>query len=130
MKAIETVVGCSPEEAEALVREALSEQGFGVLTEIDVAATLKARLGVERSPLKILGACNPHIAHRALELDPTVSLLLPCNVVVEAVPGGTRVAAADPRELMPEPRFAELTGEAARRLEAALGTVAERVRTG
>ena len=93
----------------------------------DVAATLRARLGVERPPLKILGACNPTLAHRALEFDPSVSLLLPCNVVVEAVPDGTRVAAADPRELMADPRFAELTDEAARRLQAAVDEVARRL---
>lgn len=125
MKAIETIVDCPMEEAEAAVRAALAEQGFGVLTEIDVAATLKAKLGTERPPLKILGACNPHLAHRALALDPSVSLVLPCNVVVEAVDGGTRVAAADPRALMPDERFAELAAEAARRLEAAIDAVAK-----
>ena len=97
MKAIDTIVELTPEQAEAAMRDALAEQGFGVLTEIDVAATLKAKLGVDRPPLKILGACNPTIAHRALELDPSVSLLLPCNVVIEVVDGRTRVAAVDPR---------------------------------
>lgn len=120
MKAIEKIIDRPVEEAEAAVRTALAEQGFGVLTEIDVAATLRAKLGAERPPLKILGACNPHLAHRALELDPSVSLVLPCNVVVEAVEGGTRVAAADPRELMPDERFADLAAEAARRLQAAI----------
>ncbi len=123
MRAIETTVNLSPEAAEAAVREALAAQGFGVLTEIDVAATLKAKLGVERPALKILGACNPTFAHRALELDPTVSLLLPCNVVVEAVEGGTRVAAVDPRELMADPEFAELADAAAAKLTAALQAV-------
>jgi uncharacterized protein (DUF302 family) len=126
MKAIETTVATDPAAAEAAVRAALADQGFGVLTEIDVAATLKAKLGVERPPLKILGACNPAFAHRALELDPSVSLLLPCNVVVEATPDGTRVAAADPRELMTDPRFAELAEEAARRLRAAVDDVSRR----
>jgi uncharacterized protein (DUF302 family) len=105
------------------VRRALAAQGFGVLTEIDVAATLKAKLDVDRSPLKILGACNPHLANRALELDPSVSLLLPCNIVLEPANGGTRVAAVDPHELMKDPRFVELADDAANRLRAALGSL-------
>ncbi len=120
MKAIETIVSLPMTEAEAAVRAALAEQGFGVLTEIDVAATLKAKLGVDRPPLKILGACNPNLAHRALQLDPTVSLLLPCNVVLEPADGGTRVAAVDPHELMNDPRFAELADDAASRLRTAI----------
>ena len=106
------------------VRATLAEQGFGVLTEIDVAATLKAKLDVDRPPLKILGACNPNLAHRALQLDPSVSLVLPCNVVLEPVDGGTRVAAVDPHELMDDPRFTELADDAASRLRAALGGLA------
>ena len=124
MRAIDTIVELTPEQAEAAVRDALAEQGFGVLTEIDVAATLKAKLGVERPALKILGACNPSIAHRALELDASVSLLLPCNVVIEVVDGRTRVAAVDPRELMDDPRLAELADDAAARLQAAIDHVA------
>jgi uncharacterized protein (DUF302 family) len=124
MKAIETTVPLPLDEAEAAVREALAEQGFGVLTEIDVAATLKAKLGVDRPPLKILGACNPTFAHQALELDPSVALLLPCNVVVEpGVGGGTHLSAVDPRELMSDPAFAEVAEAAAARLTAALDAV-------
>lgn len=103
---------------------ALAAEGFGVLTEIDVAATLRAKLGVERPPLKILGACNPTFAHRALELDPSVALLLPCNVVLETTDAGTHVAIIDPRALMDDPKFATLAEEAAASLEAALATVA------
>jgi uncharacterized protein (DUF302 family) len=124
MQSIEITVPVSIEAAESAVRAALSEQGFGVLTEIDVAATLAAKLGVERPPLKILGACNPSFAHRALELDRTVSLLLPCNVVLEAIAGGTRVSAVDPTALMDGPDFAALASEATAALRAALERVA------
>lgn len=118
---IETTVAMSMADAEAAVRQALGAQGFGVLTEIDVAATLKAKIGVERPPLKILGACNPNFAHRALELDPSVSLLLPCNVVLEAAEGGgTRVAIVDPLELMDDDRFTALAEEAATAFRSAL----------
>lgn len=124
MRAIETTVALSPADAELAVRDALAAQGFGVLTEIDVAATLKAKLDVDRPPLKILGACNPSLAHRALQIDPSVSLLLPCNVVVEATDRGTKVSAVDPHELMNDPRFGELAAEAATRLRAAIDAVA------
>ncbi len=116
MKAIETTVNATLTETEAIVRSALKSQGFGVLTEMDVATILKEKLGIERSPLKILGACNPDFANRALTIDPTVSLLLPCNVVLETVADGTRVAIADPRELMPGVALADLAQEAARQL--------------
>ena len=124
MHAIEVIVDLTPADAEAAVRDALAEQGFGILTEIDVAATLRAKLGVERLPLKILGACNPALAHRALELDPSVSLLLPCNVVVEVTDAGTRVAAVDPHDLMDDPRFKDLADDAAERLRLAIEQVA------
>jgi len=120
VKAIETTVPLSMDEAEKAVREALAGQGFGVLTEMDVAATLKAKLGVDRAPLKILGACNPNFAHQALQLDPSVALLLPCNVVLESQGGDTRVAAVDPRELMDDPAFADLAADVAARLTAAV----------
>jgi len=120
VKAIETTVPLSMDEAEKAVREALAGQGFGVLTEMDVAATLKAKLGVDRAPLKILGACNPNFAHQALQLDPSVALLLPCNVVLESQGGDTRVAAVDPRELMDDPAFADLAADVAAKLTAAV----------
>ena len=123
MHAIETTTKLSMASAEAAVRQALATQGFGVLTEIDVAATLKAKLGVERSPLKILGACNPTFAHRALELDEFVSLLLPCNVVLTETGDGTRISAVDPRELMAGDAFQQLANEAAALLTAALAAV-------
>jgi uncharacterized protein (DUF302 family) len=123
MRAIETTTSLPMQEAEAAVRDALAGQGFGVLTEIDVAATLKAKLGVERAPLKILGACNPTFAHRALELDESVSLLLPCNVVHTEIADGVKISAVDPRELMTGVAFQELANDAAARLTAALAAV-------
>ena len=109
--------------AEAAVRASLASQGFGVLTEIDVAATLKAKLGVERAPLKILGACNPTFAHQALQLDPSVSLLLPCNVVLAETDEGVTISAADPRELMSGETFQALAADAAASLTSALAAV-------
>jgi uncharacterized protein (DUF302 family) len=123
MHAIETTTDLSPTDAEAAVRDALAAQGFGVLTEIDVAATLKEKLDVDRSALKILGACNPALAHQALQIDPSVSLVLPCNVVIEATDNGTKVAAVDPHDLMDDPRFTALTDEAAQRLRAVITAV-------
>ena len=124
MKSIETTVTLAPHEAETLVRTALAEHGFGVLTEIDVAAVFKAKLGVERPFLKILGACNPGYAQRALALDASVSLLLPCNVTVETTENGTRVAAVDPLELMNDPAFRELAEEVSDKLQRTIDAVA------
>jgi uncharacterized protein (DUF302 family) len=131
MRSIQTTLDAPIGEAEVRVRAALAEQGFGVLTEIDVAATLHAKLGVERPPLKILGACNPQLAHEALQIDPSVALVLPCNVVLESTGSGTLVSVVDPRELMNAPAFAALASRAADRLTAALdalgGAVSESV---
>lgn len=124
MQSFDTTVDAPLEEIEPKVRAALQEQGFGVLTEIDVAATLRAKLGVERPPLKILGACNPEFANRALGIDPTVSLVLPCNVVLEATDAGIHVGVVDPRALMDDPAFDDLAREAAERLRAVVEAVA------
>jgi uncharacterized protein (DUF302 family) len=126
MKPFETTVPLSLADADHAVRQALAAEGFGVLTEIDVAATLKAKLAVDRAPLVILGACNPTLANRALELDPTVALVLPCNVVLEQADGGTRVRVVDPRQLMDDPRFADLADEAASKLERAVDALGAR----
>jgi uncharacterized protein (DUF302 family) len=123
MDGIEVTVELPIERAEVVVREALASQGFGILTEIDVAATFKAKLGVERPPLKILGACNPHFAYRALELDPSVALMLPCNVVLVGDGERTHVSIADPRTLMPGDALALLADEAAGRLSEAAGVI-------
>lgn len=123
MRAIEKTTKLSMEAAEAAVRASLATEGFGVLTEIDVAATLKAKLGVDRAPLKILGACNPRFAHRALELDGSVSLLLPCNVVLADTGDGTTISAVDPRQLMTGEAFQALADEAADSLTRAVEAV-------
>jgi uncharacterized protein (DUF302 family) len=95
--AIARTVPYSYEEADRRVREALKNEGFGVLTEIDVSATLKEKLGVDFPKYAILGACNPPLAHQALQAEPDIGLLLPCNVVVRALPDGqTMVEALDP----------------------------------
>jgi uncharacterized protein (DUF302 family) len=124
MDAIETTVDLSIDEADAKIRAALAEHGFGILTEIDVAATLKNKIGVDRSALRILGACNPNFAHRALEMDPSVALMLPCNVVLDAVSAtSTKVSVADPRQMMPAGEFAALADEAAAQLTAAVAAL-------
>ncbi|QUW85448.1 DUF302 domain-containing protein (plasmid) [Streptomyces mirabilis] len=108
------------------VRDALATQGFGVLTEIDVAATLKAKLGQDMEDYLILGACNPTLAHQALEADRTIGLLLPCNVVVRAEGTTTIVQALDPNTMVTlteRPDIEPVAAEATRRLDAALAAL-------
>lgn len=120
-------------EAVARVREALKAQGFGVLTEIDVQATLRDKLGEEMEPYLILGACNPPLAHRALSADRRIGLLLPCNVVVRAESGQTVIEALDPQTMIAvarEPSLQPVADEAASRLRAALDSMADDRRAG
>ena len=95
-----TVTDVSFSEAVSRCREALAAEGFGVLTEIDVQATLKKKLDVDREPYLILGACHPPSAHRALSAVPGVGVLLPCNVTVSVEDGKTVVRAMDPASAM------------------------------
>lgn len=88
------------EEAVQRVKNALKTEGFGVLTEIDVRQTLREKLAIEMEPYVILGACNPPLAHRALEQEPAIGLLLPCNVVVRAEGAASRVDIADPQAML------------------------------
>lgn len=93
-------------------RAALQKHGFGVLTEIDVQATLKAKIGEDFRPYRILGACNPVMAHQALMMEPHVGVMLPCNVVVQQVEGGVEVFAVDPAASMSAIDNPELLGHA------------------
>ena len=90
------LTGLSFAEADTRTRKALAESGFGILTEIDVAATMKKKLDVEMTPYLILGACNPKMAYQAIGIEPRVGAMLPCNVTLRAVDGGVEVSAIDP----------------------------------
>jgi len=120
-------VPMSHEEAVRRATEALAREGFGVLTEIDVAATLKKKLGKEIRPYRILGACNPEFAHRAIELEPQIGALLPCNVVVrEDEAGRTLVEIMDPRSVLQLVQRSEIGGiaeEVRARLERVLASL-------
>jgi uncharacterized protein (DUF302 family) len=113
-------------EAVARVREALKAQGFGVLTEIDVRATLRDKLGQDMEDYLILGACNPPLAHRALDTDRRIGLLLPCNVVVRTAGGQTIIEALNPQvmvQLAGQPSLQPVADEATTKIKAALDSL-------
>jgi uncharacterized protein (DUF302 family) len=127
-----TTVPLPFDEAIARVTEALQAEGFGVLTSIDVKATMKHKLNVDVNRYTILGACNPPLAHRALTLEPDVGLLLPCNVVIREVPGSgeqpqTRIDIADPVAMLgivQNPQMQDLAHEAKVRLQRVIAALA------
>ena len=88
--------GVPIDEADIRTREALKEQGFGVLTEIDVKETMKKKIGVEMDGYRILGACNPNMAYKAIGMEPRIGAMLPCNVILRTIDGGTELSAIDP----------------------------------
>lgn len=124
---LSTTVTTSYDATVARVRELLGDAGFGVLTEIDIQATLRAKLDVEVPAQVILGACRPQLAHRALQVDPRIATLLPCNVVVRAVdPERTRVEAFDPAfmaTIAPDPELGAVAADARTRLMGMMDTL-------
>ena len=103
-----TIGGASFDDVDARTRKALSDAGFGVLTEIDVTATMKKKLDIEMPAYRILGACNPKMAHQVIGMEPRVGAMLPCNVILREVDGGVEVSAIDPVSSMQAIDNAEL----------------------
>ncbi len=112
------------DEAVKKVTESMKEQGFGILTEIDAKKVLKEKLGLERRPYKILGACNPQFAHKAIDMEPEIGTLLPCNVLVYEKDDGTvAVSAMDPEaalKLVRNPTIEDIAKQVRKRIEKAL----------
>lgn len=127
--ALSTTLHTTFEDAVERTRKALSDQGFGVLTEIDMTATLKAKLGEDMEDYLILGACNPPLAHRAVNADRQIGLLLPCNVVIRAdvaAKGTVIVDAMDPQVMVQvsgEPGLRDVANDAAAKLQAAIDSL-------
>ena len=130
--ALSTTLRTSFEDAVERTRKALADQGFGVLTEIDMKATLKAKLGEDMDDYLILGACNPPLAHRAVNVDRQIGLLLPCNVIVRSHPTAgddtVIVDAMDPQvmvQVSDQPRLREVANDAAEKLRAAIDALGQ-----
>jgi uncharacterized protein (DUF302 family) len=121
-------VGWSFDEAVARAAEELKKEGFGILTEIDVQATLKKKLDVDVRPYRILGACNPPFAYKALQAEDKIGLMLPCNVIVqELADGSVEVAAIDPvasMQAVDNPALKEIAGQVRERLARAVAALA------
>jgi uncharacterized protein (DUF302 family) len=124
---ITATTSMSVEDAEAAIRTALGDEGFGILTEIDLAATFKAKLEVDRTADKILGACNPARANRAVGIDAREGLLLPCNVIIAASSDGAVVSIVDPDVMLnmagTDDSLADIASEARERLVRALSAI-------
>ena len=106
------ISGAGIDDIDSHARKALADQGFGVLTEIDVKATMKKKLDVEMPAYRILGACNPKMAHHAIGIEPRVGAMLPCNVILREVEDGVEVSAIDPVASMQAIENSELTAVA------------------
>jgi uncharacterized protein (DUF302 family) len=108
------IVGASFDLVDTRTRKALTDKGFGILTEIDVKATLKQKLDVEMRPYRILGACNPKMAYQAIGMEPHVGAMLPCNVILREIDGGVEVSAIDPvasMQAIDNPKLHALAGQ-------------------
>lgn len=121
-----TLEGVSFDDADRRTREALSAKGFGVLTEIDVKATMKKKIEADMEPYTILGACNPKLAWEAIGIEPKVGAMLPCNVILRQVDGGVEVSAIDPVASMSaidNPELHKVAGQVRDLLREAVNTV-------
>jgi len=106
--------GVEIDDADARVRDSLKAEGFGVLTEIDVKKTMKQKIDADMDGYRILGACNPHMAYEAIGQEPRIGAMLPCNVILRDVEGGTEISAIDPVASMasvPNPELIEIAGQ-------------------
>ncbi len=121
-----TITGQTLDQVDARTRAALGDNGFGVLTEIDVAATMKKKLDKDMPGYRILGACNPGMAFQAIGMEPRVGAMLPCNVILREVDGGVEVSAIDPQASMSaieNPELKTVAGQVRAMLETAVAAI-------
>jgi uncharacterized protein (DUF302 family) len=121
-----TITGASFDDVDARVRKALAEAGFGVLTEIDVQATMKKKLGADMPAYRILGACNPQMAYQAIAMEPRVGAMLPCNVILRQIEDAVEVSAVDPvasMQAINNPELHAVAGEVRALLETAINAI-------